>query len=59
MKHFGGLGGVGGGCRVEDSGYGNIVIFFFLSAGLSRYPTGGLEVTRELIVCLVIFIGRN
>jgi hypothetical protein len=32
---------------------------FFLSfyfAGLSRYPTGGLKVTRKSIVCLVIFV---
>jgi hypothetical protein len=57
---------VGMGCRVEGSGCGNIVIFFlsvclsfFLSfyfAGLSRYPTGGLKVTRKSIVCLVIFV---
>jgi hypothetical protein len=53
-------------CRVEGSGCGNIVIFFlsvflsfFLSfyfAGLSRYPTSGLKVTRKSIVCLVIFV---
>jgi hypothetical protein len=37
----------------------SVFLSFFLSfyfAGLSRYPTGGLKVTRKSIVCLVIFV---